>query len=46
MPLSDDYFWQEIEGFGLSAMVCIVYDGLLTAVILPIELLFLDIVLA
>jgi hypothetical protein len=46
MPLSDVYFWQEIEKFSLSAMVCIVYDGLLTAVILSIELLFLNIVLA
>lgn len=33
MPLTNHYFWQEIEGFGLSSVVCIVYDGLLTTVI-------------
>lgn len=46
MPLSNVYFWQEIEKFSLSGVVCIVYDGFLTAVILSIELLFLYIVLA
>lgn len=33
MPLTNHYWWQVIEGFGLSRAVCIVYDGLLTAAI-------------